>query len=63
MNNKKINILWGASLIIINVISLTLLVLKFLWIYIPTAVTIILGIVDLIFIALLAYTTVKKFKK
>lgn len=63
MNDKKINILWGLSLLIINVISVTLLVLKFLWIDIPTAVTIILGVIDLVCIAALAYTTVKKFKK
>lgn len=63
MNDKKINILWGLSLLIINVISVTLLALKFLWIDIPTAVTIILGVIDLVCVAVLAYTTVKKFKK
>lgn len=63
MDNKKINLLWGISLIVINVISLTLLVLKFLWIDIPTAVTVILGIIDLICIVVLVYTTAKKFKK
>lgn len=63
MDEKKINLLWGLSLIIVNVISLTILVLKFLWIDIPTAVTIILGIIDLICIALLVYTTFRKFKK
>lgn len=63
VNDKKINILWGVSLLIINAISLTLLILKFLWIDIPTAVKVILGIIDLMCIAALAYTTVKKFKK
>lgn len=63
MDRKKIDLLWGISLIVINVISLTVLVLKFLWIDIPTAVTIILGIIELTGIAVLVYATFKKFKK
>lgn len=63
MDDKKINLLWGLSLIIVNVISLTILVLKFLWIDIPTAVTVILGIIELTGIAVLVYATFKKFKK
>lgn len=55
--------MWGISLIVINVISLTVPVLKFLWIDIPTAVTIILGIIELTGIAVLVYATFKKFKK
>lgn len=63
MDRKKIDLLWSVSLIVVNVISLTVLVLKFLWIDISAAVTVILGVTELIGIAVLVYTTFKKFKK
>lgn len=60
---KKNNLIWSISLIVIGIATLILVVPKMIGLNLPDIVIRIIGVVDLIAIPVLAYTTVKKVKK
>lgn len=62
MKNKN-TLLWSLSLLIIGVATLILAGSNIIGIELPDVIVRIIGIVDLIALPVLAYTTVKKFKK
>lgn len=62
MKNKN-TLLWSISLIVIGVATLILTVTNIIGIELPDVIVRIIGIVDLIALPVLAYTSVKKFKK
>ncbi len=59
---KKINLFWSFSLIVIGVRSIILGGSNLLSIKMPDLAVRIIGIIDLIALPILAYTTVKKAK-
>ena len=62
MKNKN-TLLWSISLIVIGAATLILAGSNIIGIELPDVIVRIIGIVDLIALPVLAYTTVKKFKK
>lgn len=60
---NKNDLLWSLSLIVIGSATIILFGLKFLEIDLPDMVVRIIGVIDLMAIPVLAYTTVKKVKK
>ncbi|MCI7351327.1 MAG: hypothetical protein MSH60_11355 [Ruminococcus sp.] len=60
MDSKKINIMWSVSLIIIGVATIILAGASFLGIELPDIAARILGVLDLISLPVLAFSTVKK---
>lgn len=62
MKNKN-TLLWSISLIVIGVATLILAGSNIIGIELPDVIVRIIGIVDLIALPVLAYTSVKKFKK
>lgn len=59
----KNNRLWALSLIVIGIITVIFAVTHIAGASLPDALVRILGIIELIMVALLAYTTVKKLRK
>lgn len=62
MKTKK-DLLWGISLIIIGIATFILAGSNIIGIMLPDVVVRIIGIIDLIALPFLIYTTVKKTKK
>lgn len=60
---KKNDLMWGFSLLIISVATIILAGSNIIGIELPDIAVRIIGIVDLIALPVLAYTTVKKIKK
>lgn len=60
MDSKKINIMWSVSLIIIGVATIILAGASILGIELPDIAARILGVLDLISLPVLAFSTVKK---
>lgn len=60
---NKNDLLWSLSLIVIGSATIILSGLKFLEIDLPDMVVRIIGVIELMAIPVLAYTTVKKVKK
>ena len=61
---KKTNdLLWSISLFIIGIVSIILFGSNIIGIELPDIVVRILGVIDLLALPVLVYTTVKKFKK
>ncbi|MEF2920064.1 MAG: hypothetical protein U0O22_06275 [Acutalibacteraceae bacterium] len=61
---KKINdLLWSISLFIIGIVSIILFGSNIIGIELSDIVVRILGVIDLLALPVLVYTTVKKFKK
>ena len=60
MDSKKINIMWSVSLIIIGVATITLAGANIIGIELPDIAARILGVLDLISLPVLAFSTVKK---
>lgn len=59
----KNDLIWGISLIVIGIATLVLAGSNIIGLTLPDAVVRIFGIIDLIALPFLAYTTVKKAKK
>ena len=59
---KKTNLFWAFSLIVIGICSVILAGSSILGIKLPDLIVRTIGIIDLIALPLLAYTTVKKAK-
>lgn len=60
MDSKKINIMWSVSLIIIGVATIILAGANIIGIELPDIAARILGVLDLISLPVLAFSTVKK---
>lgn len=61
--NKKIDLIWSVSLIVISLISLTLSISNIIGTTLPSTVSAVLGIIDLCALPLLMYSSIKKIKK
>lgn len=60
MDSKKINIMWSVSLIIIGVATIILAGANIIGIELPDIAARILGVLDLVSLPVLAFSTVKK---
>ena len=60
---KRNDLLWSISLLIIGIATIILTGLNIIGIDVPDIVVRIIGVIDLLALPVLAYTTVKKFKK
>lgn len=61
--NRKTELIWPLSLIVISLVSLTLSISNIIGEALPSAVSTTLGIIDLCALPLFAYSSIKKFKK
>ncbi len=61
--DKKIDIIWSVSLIVISLVSLTLSISNIIGAALPSAVSTALGIIDLCVLPLFVYSSIKKIKK
>lgn len=62
MDPKKINIIWSISLIIICIATIILAGANIVGIELPDIIVRILGIIDIVSLPVLAFSTVKKIK-
>lgn len=60
---KRNDLLWSISLLIIGIATIILIGLNIIGIDVPDIVVRIIGVIDLLALPVLAYTTVKKIKK
>lgn len=60
---KRNDLLWSISLLVIGLATIILTGLNIIGIDVPDIVVRIIGVIDLLALPVLAYTTVKKFKK
>lgn len=60
---KRNDLLWSISLLIIGIATIILIGLNIIGIDVPDIVVRIIGVIDLLALPVLVYTTVKKFKK
>lgn len=62
MDSKKINLIWAISLIVIGVTTLILAGANIVNMELPDIVVRVLGVIDLVSLPVLAFSTVKKAK-
>lgn len=62
MDSKKINIIWSTSLIVIGIATIILIGANIIGIELPNIIIRVLGVIDLVALPILAFSTVKKFK-
>lgn len=62
MDLKKINIIWSICLIVIGLISIISVGANIAAIKLPDVVVRVLGVIDLLLLPVLIFTTVKKIK-
>ena len=60
---KRNDLLWSISLLVIGLAAIILTGLNIIGIDVPDIVVIIIGVIDLLALPVLVYTTVKKIKK
>ena len=60
---KRNNLLWSLSLLVIGIATVILVGSNIIGIELPDIAVRIIGVIDLIALPVLAYTTVKKIKK
>lgn len=60
---KKTDVIWGLSLLIIGICTLILAGSGIIGAHLPDVLTRVLGILDLLCLPVLAFTTVKRTKK
>ena len=60
---KRNDLLWSISLLVIGLATIILTGLNIIGIDVPDIVVRIIGVIDLLALPVLAYSTVKKFKK
>ena len=63
MNEKALHTLWCVSLMVIGVATVLILGSNLFQLQMPDSVTGLLGILELVSLPILAFTTVKKLKK
>lgn len=59
---KTINILWGISLMVIGICTVIFMVMKLIGVEPADFVKVVIGVLDLIALPVLAFTTVKRWK-
>lgn len=62
MNSKIINIIWAISLIVIGIPTIILIGANIVAIELPDIIVRVLGVIDLVLIPVLVFSTVKKAK-
>lgn len=62
MNSRKTNVMWSISLLAIGIATIILAGTNILGIELSDVIVRILGIIDLVALPVLAFTTVKKFR-
>jgi hypothetical protein len=60
---KRNNLLWSISLLVIGIATIIISGSNSIGIELPDIIVRIIGVIDLLALPVLAYTTVKKFKK
>ena len=63
MNEKALHTLWSISLMVIGVATVLIVGSNLFQLQLPDSVTGLLGILELVSLPILAFTTVKKLKK
>ena len=63
MKQRKVTKLWGISLLVISICSLILSISSMIEVELPDVLKIVIGILDIIALPILVYTTVKKFRE
>lgn len=63
MDEKKINLMWSISLIIISISNIILCIINFFDAETPDAIAIIFCVVILIAVCMLIYTSLKKWQQ
>ena len=63
MNEKALHTLWSVSLMVIGVATVLIVGSNLFQLQLPDSVTGLLGILELVSLPILAFTTVKKLKK
>ena len=63
MKQRKVTKLWGISLLVISIYSLILSISSMIEVELPDVLKIVIGILDIIALPILVYTTVKKFRE
>lgn len=62
MDSKKINMMWATSLMVIGVATFILAGSNIIGIELPDVMVRVLGVIDLVALPVLAFSTVKKIK-
>lgn len=62
MNSKIINIMWSISLIVIGIVTIILAGANIVAIELPDIIVRVLGVIDLVLLPVLVFSTVKKAK-
>jgi len=63
MDSKKVNVMWSISLLVIGIATFILAGANVIGMELPDIVVRILGMMDLIALPVLGFSTVKKFKR
>ena len=63
MNEKALHTLWSISLMVIGVATVLIVGSNLFQLQLPDSVTRLLGLLELVSLPILAFTTVKKIKK
>lgn len=63
MDVKKINVIWSVSLLIISIATIILAGANIVGIDLPDVFVRVLGVIDLVAVPFLVFSTIKKFKK
>lgn len=63
MKKRKVIKLWGISLLVISICSLILSISSIIEVELPDVLKIVIGILDIIALPILVYTTVKRFRE
>ena len=61
--NKRIDLIWSVSLIVISLVSLTFSLSNMIGAALPSVVSAVLGIIDLCTLPLPVYSSIKKIQK
>lgn len=61
--NKRIDLIWSVSLIVISLVSLTFSLSNIIGAVLPPVVSAVLGIIDLCTLPLPVYSSIKKIQK
>lgn len=62
MSNKRINVIWSASLLVITIATLITSISLMIGVTLPDILKICIGVIELIAVFVLSYTSIKKRK-
>jgi len=63
MNEKKLNLMWSISLLVISIANIAITVINIFDVKIPDAVAILMCVVILAAVCVLVYTSLKKWQQ